>query len=86
MLLPCFTHFSSIIVRTGDSTQALSVCRHPPPSQGHRISMVERQHLEPHALGPLDASARHALDRPRRGSELMRRGLFESARFGSAGV
>jgi hypothetical protein len=45
--------------------------------------MVERQHLEPHALGPLDASARHALDRPRRGSGLMRRGLFESVWLGS---
>jgi hypothetical protein len=36
--------------------------RPPQPPQLRRISMVEREHIAPRALGPLDAAVHRALD------------------------
>jgi hypothetical protein len=55
--LMCFTHFSSITMCTTDITVALSGFAPALPPQLRRISMVERQHIAPHALGPLDAAS-----------------------------
>ncbi len=49
----CFTNSSSMIMCTIDSTEVLSGFAPAQLPQLRRISMVERQHIAPHALGPL---------------------------------
>jgi hypothetical protein len=51
----CFTNSSSMIMGTTHSTEALSDFAPAQPPQLRRISTVDRQHVPPHALGPLDA-------------------------------
>jgi hypothetical protein len=58
----CFTHSSSIIVCTTDSTESLSGLRPPNRRSCAASRCSSASSIAPHALGPLDASARHAPD------------------------
>jgi hypothetical protein len=85
LLLLFLEYYMSPYVNSG-STEDISVL-HPPEfaliqlPHLRRISMVERHHIAPHALGPLDAACSDCTDH--RGLGLLRRGLFASAWLGS---